>query len=92
MEPTTHFVLERPTSVRWRILGLLMAFSFMSWLNRTSIMVAYDLRIKQQFGISEQQIGYVYTSFFLAYAILMTPGGWFADRCGARRADRKSVV
>jgi ACS family D-galactonate transporter-like MFS transporter len=86
MKQTTQSFLERPTRVRWKILGLLVAFSFMSWLNRTSMAVAYDLRIKQQFAISEVQIGSVYTALFLAYTVLMTPGGWFADRLGARRA------
>ena len=86
MSKTTGFYLERPTRVRWEILALLMAFSFMSWLNRTSIAVAYDLQIRKQFAISEEQIGMVYSAFFLAYAIFMTPGGWLADRLGARAA------
>jgi ACS family D-galactonate transporter-like MFS transporter len=86
MSKTTGFYLERPTRVRWEILALLMAFSFMSWLNRTSIAVAYDLQIQKQFAISEKQIGMVYSAFFLAYAIFMTPGGWLADRLGARAA------
>jgi MFS transporter, ACS family, D-galactonate transporter len=75
-----------PRWLGWHILLLLMAFSFMSWLNRTSIAIAYDTRLKRQFEISEEQIGYVYSAFFLAYAVCMAPGGWFADRFGARTA------
>ncbi|HEV3078987.1 MAG TPA: MFS transporter [Gemmataceae bacterium] len=84
MSKTTDLFLERPTHVRWQILALLLAFSFMNWLNRTSIAVAYDLRIQEQYGISELDMGYVYSALFLAYTLFMTPGGWVADRRGAR--------
>jgi MFS family permease len=76
----------RPTSVRWRILAVLLAFSFLSWFNRVSMSVAYDERIRTQLGISEEVIGYVYSALLFAYMLCMTPGGWFADRYGARRA------
>jgi MFS family permease len=77
--------LERtpPTRVRWRIVALLIAFSFMTWFNRVSMSVAYDERIKEQTGISPEAMGYVYSAFLFAYMIFMTPGGWFIDRFGA---------
>jgi ACS family glucarate transporter-like MFS transporter len=78
--------LNRPTWVRWRIVLLLVAFSFMTWFNRVSMAVAYDERIKDQYSISEVAMGWVYSAFLIAYAILMTPGGWFIDRFGARLA------
>ena len=73
---------SQPTSVRWRIVGLLLAFSFMSWFNRVSMSVAYVGQIKSELGISEAQIGVVYSVFLFAYMICMTPGGWLADRFG----------
>jgi ACS family D-galactonate transporter-like MFS transporter len=78
--------LERPTRVRWHILALLVAFSYLSWFNRVSMAVAYDERIKEEYGISEKAIGTVYSAFLLSYAICMTPGGWFIDRFGPRIA------
>src|SRR4051812_11367657 len=70
----------------WRIVALLIAFSFMSWFNRVSMAVAYDTRIGPDHGVSEEAIGTVYSAFFLSYLLFMTPGGWFIDRFGARRA------
>jgi sugar phosphate permease len=64
----------------------LVAFSYLSWFNRVSMAVAYDERIKEQYGISEKAIGFVYSAFLLSYAICMTPGGWFIDRVGPRVA------
>ena len=68
----------------WRIVALLIAFSFMTWFNRVSMSVAYDERIKDQTGISPEAMGYVYSAFLFAYMVFMTPGGWFIDRFGAR--------
>jgi ACS family D-galactonate transporter-like MFS transporter len=79
-------VPARPTWVRWRILGVLLAFSFLSWFNRVSMSVAYDEQIQTQLGISKIDIGYVYSALLFTYMLCMTPGGWFADRWGARRA------
>jgi ACS family glucarate transporter-like MFS transporter len=90
---------SRPTGVRWRIVLLLVAFSFMTWFNRVSMSAAYDDRIKEQYStkspgeptkpipaISEVEMGWVYSAFLITYAIFMTPGGWFIDRFGARFA------
>src|SRR5260370_17911914 len=71
-----------PSNVRWRIVGLLLAFSFMSWFNRVSMAVAYDEQIKADLGISEAAMGGGYSGCMMAYMVCMTPGGWLADRFG----------
>src|SRR5262249_40681505 len=48
-----------------------------------SMSVAYDERIKDDTSISPEAMGYVYSAFLCAYAVFMTPGGWFIDRFGA---------
>jgi MFS family permease len=75
-----------PTWVRWRIVALLMALSYVSWFLRVSMSVAYDERIKDDLGIAPQAMGYVYSAFLLAYMVCMTPGGWVIDRFGTRKA------
>jgi ACS family D-galactonate transporter-like MFS transporter len=71
---------------RWGVLVLLMALCFISHFNRASITSAGDERIIQQFGISPERMGLVYSSFLLAYTIFMIPGGWFIDLRGPRVA------
>lgn len=70
----------------WRIVGLLVAFSFMSWFNRVSMAVAYDTSIGPDDHVSEEAIGTVYSAFFLSYLLFMTPGGWLIDRFGPKRS------
>ena len=45
-----------PASMRWQIVGLLVACSFMTWFNRVSMPVAYDVQIKAQTGIKPADI------------------------------------
>jgi MFS family permease len=82
MSYTTPIAVQAPTGVRWRILAVLLAFSFMSWFNRVSMPAAYDEQIKDRLGITPEAIGYVYSALLFAYMLFMTPGGWFADRSG----------
>src|SRR5262245_9357866 len=87
MSATTLSEPDQALAPRARgIVALLVAFSFMSWFNRVSMAVAYDTRIGPVHGVSEEVIGTVYSAFFLSYLLFMTPGGWFIDRFGAKRA------
>src|SRR5262249_16716982 len=74
---------EQPSSVRWRILALLFAFSFMSWFNRVSMSVAGDEYLMPKYQIEETDMGIVYSSLLFTYTLFMTPAGWFIDRFGA---------
>ena len=76
----------RPANRRWMILGFLMALCFISHFNRASITSAGDERIMQQFGISPERMGVVYSAFLVVYTLFMIPGGWLIDRRGPRFA------
>ena len=65
---------------------MLMAFCFISHLNRISMSVAGDERIMKQYGIAPVKMGMVYSAFLLVYTIFMIPGGFFIDRFGPRTA------
>ena len=80
----TDYSLARPSWVRWRIVVLLMALSFVSWFNRVSLSTAYTDRIRDQFAIDETAMGAAYSALLFVYMLCMTPGGWFTDRFGAR--------
>lgn len=72
-----------PTSVRWRIVTLLMTFSFMAYFNRVSIStIATDLI--HEFHISEIQMCAIVSSMLLPYTMCTTSGGWLSNRSGPR--------
>src|SRR6266436_6442748 len=76
----------KPTWVRWRIVLLLMAFTFLGHMNRLSMRVAGDERLMADFCFSPKQMGMVYSAFLFAYTLCMTPGGWLIDRWGPKMA------
>ncbi len=85
-EPLAGQFPAPPTAVRWHVLAILVAFSFMSWFNRVSMSVAGDEAIMKGYDISPTRMGIVYSAFLFAYALFMTPGGWFSDRYGSWQA------
>jgi MFS family permease len=66
------------------IILLLMAFSLMSYLDRTIISVAGPTMMKE-FELSPIRMGALYSAFILSYAVLMVPAGYLADRFGPFR-------
>src|SRR5439155_16443873 len=77
---------DRPTSVRWRIAGLLLGYAALVHFNRISIAVAGTERLIPQFHISPVRMGALMSAYLWTYTLMMTPGGWFIDRFGSRSA------
>jgi ACS family glucarate transporter-like MFS transporter len=71
--------------VRWNILALLFAASFVAYLLRTNMSVAGEAMMGD-LGISQIQLGIVLAAFAWGYAIFQFPGGVFGDRIGGRKA------
>src|SRR5437773_6555348 len=63
------------------LVALMFALSVISYFDRTIMSIAGPEIIKE-FGIQPTQMGWVYSSFVLGYAIFMIPGGSLADRLG----------
>ncbi len=72
--------------VQWRVLLLLMMFSFVGYINRVGMSVAGAEKLMKEYNISEPQMGAVYSSFLLVYTLLMIPGGWLIEKVGPRWA------
>jgi MFS family permease len=66
-----------------KIVALMFALSAMNYFDRIVMSIAGP-GIMKDFGISETQMGSVYSAFLLSYTILMAPSGWLADRFGGR--------
>lgn len=66
----------------WTLLGL-TGFSLVSYLARSNISVAAEMMIPA-LGISKVQMGQIFTSFLIGYALFQVPGGVLGDKLGAR--------
>jgi MFS transporter, ACS family, glucarate transporter len=79
-------MIARPETsrFRWVIVLLLCAVAFVLYIDRVNISVAAP-RMQEEFGFSDAMCGYVLGAFLIGYGAGLVPGGWMADRFGARR-------
>jgi len=81
----------KPTRARYRLLAFALAMMAVAFLDRVCISTAAPA-IKQDLGLGDAQMGYVFSAFTLAYALFEVPSGWLADRYGARWMLTRIVV
>ena len=61
------------------MLGFALAVMAVAYLDRVCISTAAPA-IKDDLGLDDAQMGYVFSAFTLAYALFEVPSGWLADR------------
>ncbi|HCB75379.1 MAG TPA: MFS transporter [Sphingomonas bacterium] len=74
---------ERRTRVRVGLVFLLFVISAIAFLDRTNISVA-GVQMRQEYGIDQIQLGWVFSAFLIGYAAFQVPAGWLAARYGPR--------
>jgi ACS family glucarate transporter-like MFS transporter len=72
----------------WKIVALLCAFSMMSYVLRMNISIAAKFMMSE-FSLSQLQVGQIFSSFMLGYALFQVPLGMLGDRWGPRRTPRR---
>ena len=75
--------VEKPTSVRYGVLGFACALATITYLDRVSFGTVAS-NIEGEFGLTETQKGMLFTAFALAYSMFEVPTGWLGDKYGAR--------
>jgi MFS transporter, ACS family, glucarate transporter len=71
------------SSVRWVILAMILGFSFVSYLERVNISIAAELMMPG-LSLTKTEMGQVFSSFLIGYAIFQVPGGMLGDAIGPR--------
>ena len=80
-----------PTRVRHGVLAFTLALTAVAYLDRVCIATAAPA-MKADLGLSDAQMGYVFSAFTFAYALFEVPSGWLADRFGARLMLTRIVI
>ena len=73
-----------PTRIRYAVLLLVYVAAFITYLDRVCLSVAAPA-MQVDLGISQVEFGWVFTVFYIAYAIFEMPSAWLGDRWGQRR-------
>jgi ACS family glucarate transporter-like MFS transporter len=81
----------QPTGIRWRILFLLLLISIVTYIDRVNISVTAR-HMMPALGLTDIQMGWIFSAFVLGYALFQVPGGWMGDRWGPRRVLTFAVI
>lgn len=61
------------------VLGLLVVATFLNYIDRANLSIASTM-VQDEFGISAQKLGLLFSAFFWTYTALQPLGGWLVDR------------
>jgi len=81
----------RPTHKRYIAMIFIGSLAFLTYFDRVCIAWAGEY-MQRDLHMSDKQMGYILGVFWFAYALFEIPGGWLADRYGARRALTRIVL
>src|SRR5437868_3572992 len=76
-------LIQRPTAVRYGVLAFVTLMSIILYLDRNCMSIA-ESTIRNDLRLSKEQMGLVFSAFYLAYSLAQVPAGWLGDRLGAR--------
>ena len=74
---------ERPTRVRYAVLGMLFVTVVINYLDRSNLSIAAP-GLAGDLGLDPRQTGLLFSAFGWTYAACQIPGGWLADQVRPR--------
>src|SRR5215471_6683468 len=74
----------RGISATSNVLGLLCAMYFINYIVRVNVSTA-AAAFQPELGLTNTQVGLIFSAFAYPYLAFQIAGGWVADRFGARR-------
>ena len=76
---------------RWLVLGVSWIVFFVAFLDRVNLSVAMPL-ISKEFSLSPEQVGYLFSAFFISYTVFQIPGGYLSDKVGPKKVLLVALV
>lgn len=77
--------------LRYLLAFWLFVLSAVAYLDRTNISIA-GLNISRDYGLGNQRLGWIFSSFLIGYAVFQLPAGWLSSRFGPRRVLTVGVL
>jgi ACS family glucarate transporter-like MFS transporter len=78
-------------NLRWVLIFWMFLMSSIAYLDRVNVSIAGS-SIQKDYGLTNVQLGYVFSAFVIGYALFQAPGGRLADRFGPRLIITLGVI
>src|ERR1051325_1979733 len=82
---------QKPTNVRYGVVAFASLVSIILYVDRVCISQT-GTTIQNEFKLTDDQMGAVFSAFTLAYALFEIPGGWLGDLFGPRKVLTRIAV
>lgn len=83
--------VEKPTNVRYGVLGFACVLSAITYLDRVCFGTIAPY-VETEFGLTKDQMAWIFGAFTLAYAAFEVPTGWLGDVFGPRKTLIRIVL
>ncbi len=77
--------------LRYILAFWLFILSGVAYLDRINISIAGSA-ISREYGLGNQRLGWIFSSFLIGYAVCQLPAGWLSSRFGPRRVLTVGVL
>lgn len=89
-QPQSSAAVAGDTRVRRKVLAMTMVLAAITYLDRVAIGVTRPY-IARDLALTPTQMGYVFSAFYLSYALFEIPTGWWGDKVGTRKVLTRIV-
>jgi ACS family glucarate transporter-like MFS transporter len=80
-----------PSRVRWSVVALVAFVTGLTYVDRLNLGIVAK-NFQDEFKFTTQTMGWILGAFSVGYAWFHLPGGWLADRFGARRVLAGAIL
>lgn len=82
---------QKPTKVRWAIMGCLVMVTTLTIMDRLNLGISGEF-IQDELKLSTQMMGWVFSAFLLGYSLFQVPAGWVGDRYGPKNVLTGAIL
>lgn len=87
----TELTGQKPTHARYTVVAFALSLAVLSYIDRVALSQAAP-RVQRDLGLTDQQMGYIFAAFGLAYACFEIPGGFLGDWLGPKKVLIRIVL
>lgn len=91
MEINNIVAVKKKTNARWMIVVFLFIVTAVNYGDRATLGIA-GKAMQGELGFNAADMGWVMSSFGIAYVIAQLPGGWLLDKFGSKRVYFLSIA